>query len=285
MARVQNKLAQRESSRLVRWILAAVLIVSAFLSIFPFLYMAALSLMETSTMKLSWDRLINATYTLDNYRMAFKQGTFLTYIKNSTIITLYAVVVNCLVSAMAAYAFAKKRFTGSRTMYTVYLATMMVPGQVTLIPTFLLLKEMGMLNTYSAIALPTCGAFGVLLIYSFMKQGVPDELLEAADLDGCSELRKFTHIVMPLLKSVIISLAIFTFINVWGNLVLPLVVTTDGDMTTITLAVANMKTSHTATKYGYIMAGNVIAFLPPFILYLFLQKHFVEGIALSGTKM
>ena len=280
-----KRLSRREGSNTVRFILAFVLIISAFISIFPFLYMAALSLMETSTMKLSWDRLINATYTLDNYHMAFKQGTFLTYIKNSTIITLYAVVVNCLVSAMAAYAFAKKRFYGSRTMYTVYLATMMVPGQVTLIPTFLILKEMGMLNTYSAIALPTCGAFGVLLIYSFMKQGVPDELLEAADLDGCSEIRKFTHIVLPLLKSVIISLAIFTFINVWGNLVLPLVVTTDSDMTTITLAVANMKTSHTATKYGYIMAGNVIAFLPPFILYLFLQKQFVEGIALSGTKM
>lgn len=129
-----KRLSRREGSNVVRLILAVVLIVSAFISIFPFLYMLALSLMETSTMKLSWDRLLNATYTLDNYRMAFKQGTFLTYIKNSTIITLYAVVVNCLVSAMAAYAFAKKRFYGSRTMYTVYLATMMVPGQVTLIP-------------------------------------------------------------------------------------------------------------------------------------------------------
>ena len=279
-----KRLASREGSAVVRVILAIVLIVSAFISIFPFLYMLALSLMETSTMKLSWERLISAKYTLDNYKMAFKNGAFLTYIKNSTIVTLYAVVVNCLVSAMAAYAFAKKKFFGSRTMYTLYLATMMVPGQVTLIPTFLILKEMGMLNTYSAVALPTCGAFGVLLIYSFMKQGVPDELMEAAELDGCSEVRKFTRIVLPLLKSVIISLAIFTFINVWGNLVLPLVVYTESDMTTITQAVANMKTSHTATKYGYIMAGNVIAFLPPFILYLFLQKQFVEGIALSGTK-
>lgn len=284
MAKQPKSALNRENNRTVRVILAFVLIVSAFISIFPFLYMALLSFMETSTMKLSWDRILNATYTLDNYKMAFKQGTFITYIKNSTIVTIYAVIVNCLVSAMAAYAFAKKRFAGSRVMYTVYLATMMVPGQVTLIPTFLLLKEMGLLNTYTAIALPTCGAFGVLLIYSFM-QGIPDELLEAADLDGCGEVYKFTRIVLPLLKSVIISLAIFTFINVWGNLVLPLVVTTDGDMTTITLAIANMKTSHTATKYGYIMAGNVIAFLPPFILYLFLQKQFVEGIALSGTKM
>ena len=285
MAKQTKRKLSRENNRVVRVILAVVLSVSAFISIFPFLYMALLSFMETSTMKLSWDRIINATYTLDNYAMAFKQGTFITYIKNSTIVTIYAVIVNCLVSAMAAYAFAKKKFTGSRVMYTAYLATMMVPGQVTLIPTFLILKQMGMLNTYSAIALPTCGAFGVLLIYSFMKQGIPDELLEAADLDGCSEIYKFTRVVLPLLKSVIISLAIFTFINVWGNLVLPLVVTTDGDMTTITLAIANMKTSHTATKYGYIMAGNVIAFLPPFILYLFLQKQFVEGIALSGTKM
>ena len=285
MANKSKQHSLREGSTVVRVILAIVLIVSAFVSIFPFLYMLALSLMDTATMKLSWERLLTAKYTLDNYKMAFKQGAFMNYIKNSTIVTLYAVVVNCLVSAMAAYAFAKKKFFGNRTMYTLYLATMMVPGQVTLIPTFLLLKEMGMLNTYSAVALPTCGAFGVLLIYSFMKQGVPDELLEAAELDGCGEIRKFTRIVLPLLKSVIISLAIFTFINVWGNLVLPLVVYTESDMTTITLAVANMKTSHTKTKYGYIMAGNVIAFLPPFILYLFLQKQFVEGIALSGTKM
>ena len=146
-----------------------------------------------------------------------------------------------------------------------------------------LLKDMGMLNTYSAIALPTCGAFGVLLIYSFMK-GVPDELLEAADLDDCSEFRKFFSIVLPLIKTVLISLAIFTFISVWGSLVLPLIVATEPKLTPLTLAIANMKSSHTATNYGFIMAGNTIAFLPPFILYLFLQKQFVEGIALSGTK-
>lgn len=283
MSNNRLKSPTQEGSRIVRWILAIVLIISAFVSIFPFLYMLLLSFMETSTMKISVERIMTATWTTENYVTAFKNADFLLYLKNSTIITVYAVVVTCIVSATAAYAFAKKKFTGSRMLYMIYLATMMVPGQVTLIPTFLLLKWMGLLNTYTAMVLPTCGAFGVMLIYSFMK-GVPDELLEAADIDGCSELGKFFKIVFPLIKTVLISLAIFTFINVWGSLVLPLIVATDGKLTTLTLAIANMKTARTATNYGFIMAGNVIAFLPPFILYLFLQKQFVEGIALSGTK-
>lgn len=283
MSNNRLKSPTQEGSRIVRWILAIVLIISAFVSIFPFLYMLLLSFMETSTMKISVERIMTATWTTENYVTAFKNADFLLYLKNSTIITVYAVVVTCIVSATAAHAFAKKKFTGSRMLYMIYLATMMVPGQVTLIPTFLLLKWMGLLNTYTAMVLPTCGAFGVMLIYSFMK-GVPDELLEAADIDGCSELGKFFKIVFPLIKTVLISLAIFTFINVWGSLVLPLIVATDGKLTTLTLAIANMKTARTATNYGFIMAGNVIAFLPPFILYLFLQKQFVEGIALSGTK-
>jgi len=245
--------------------------------------MVLMSFMETFSPQLSWADLTADKWTLDNYVQAFRQADFLTYFKNSTIITVYSVLLNLFTASTAAYAFAKKKFTGSKTLYMLYLATMMIPGQVTLIPTFLLLKWMGLLNTYSAMTLPTCGAFGVMLIYSFMK-GVPDELLEAADLDGCSEFRKFFSIVLPLIKTVLISLAIFTFISVWGSLVLPLIVATEPKLTPLTLAIANMKSSHTATNYGFIMAGNTIAFLPPFILYLFLQKQFVEGIALSGTK-
>lgn len=280
--RKQNRI--QDGSRVVKIVLITVLIFSVICSVYPFVYMALLSFMETTSMKLNMDRILHATYTLENYKTLFKQADFLLYIKNSTIITVYAVIVSCLTAAMAAYAFAKKRFPGKQGLFLSFMATMMIPSQVTLIPCFLILKALGMLNTYSAVALPSCGAFGVLLVHQFLEK-LPNDLLEAADIDGCGEMRKFTQIVLPLIKPVLVSLAIFTFINVWGSLVLPLIVNTKAEMTTLTVFIATMKTNMTQTNYGYMMAASLISFLPPFILYLFLQKQFVEGIALSGTKV
>lgn len=272
-----------DGNRVVRTVLIIILLFCVLISIYPFIYMLFLSFMETTSMKLSVERILSAHYTLDNYRSIFRENDFLLYLKNSAIVTVYAVVVTCLISAMAAYAFAKKRFPGRKWMFVVYLATMMIPGQVTLIPCFLILKTLGMLNTYSAMVLPACGAFGTLLVHQFL-QTLPDDLLEAADIDGCSEIHKFICVVLPLIKPVLVSLAIFTFISVWGSLLLPLIVSTKAEMTTLTVAIASMKTAMTQTNYGFMMAASVISFLPPFILYCFLQKQFVEGIALSGTK-
>lgn len=272
-----------DGNRVVRTVLVIILLLCVLISVYPFIYMLFLSFMETTSMKLSVERILSAHYTLDNYRSIFRENDFLLYLKNSAIVTVYAVVVTCLISAMAAYAFAKKRFPGRKWMFVVYLATMMIPGQVTLIPCFLILKTLGMLNTYSAMVLPTCGAFGTLLVHQFL-QTLPDDLLEAADIDGCSEIHKFICVVLPLIKPVLVSLAIFTFISVWGSLLLPLIVSTKAEMTTLTVAIASMKTAMTQTNYGFMMAASVISFLPPFVLYCFLQKQFVEGIALSGTK-
>ena len=265
-------------------LLGFLMILVIFVSIYPFVYMLIISLMKAQSMKLTASRLLNAEWAIDNYARLLKENDFLVYFKNSLLTTLYAVVLNCLSASLAAYAFAKKRFFGKDKLFLGFMATMMIPYQVTLIPCFLILKKLHMLNTYSAVALPSCGAFGVLLIHQFVKS-LPNDLLEAADIDGCSEMRKFWTIVVPLIKPVIISLAIFTFIDVWGNLILPLIVNTKNEMTTLTVAIANMKSSRTVTDYGFMMAAATISFLPPFILYLFLQKQFVEGIALSGTKM
>ena len=262
----------------------ALLIVGMIVSVFPLVYMAILSFMNASSMKLTVERLVNAAYTVENYVRLVTEGDFFTYFKNSAIATIYAVIANCIFCSMAAYGFAKKKFPGKNRIFVGFLATMMIPGQVTLIPTFLILRQLGMLNTYSAIALTSCGAFGVLLIHQFMEK-LPNELLEAADIDGCGEFRKFARIVLPLVKPAIISLAIFTFIDIWGALVLPLIVNTKPEMTTLTMAIANINTKSELVDYGYQMAANMLSFMPPFILYLFMQKQFVEGIALSGTKM
>lgn len=280
--RQRNKI--REGSKTINGLLIVLTLFAVLLSVYPFIYMVLLSLMKTYTMKLSVERLLNAEWTFENYAKLLRQSNLLIYIKNSVIITVYAVFVSCMASSMAAYAFAKKRFFGRRFLFFLFLLTMMIPGQVTLIPCFLILKKLGMLNTYSAIALPSCGAFGVLLVHQFMGN-VPNDLLEAADIDGCSEFKKFFSIVIPLIKPVLISLSIFMFISVWNSLLLPMVVSTKSSSMTLTVAIASMKTKQAATDYGYIMAASTVSFLPPFILYLFLQKQFVEGIALSGTKV
>ena len=269
----------------IRRIYRIILLIVVVFSVSAFIYMLLLSFMRTTSMKLSMERILTAEYTLDNYRTLFGSANFLLYFKNSVIMTAYAVAVTCLVSAMSAYAFAKKRFAGKEGVFLLYLATMMIPTQVTLIPVFLILNKLNMLNTYSAMALPTCGAFGTLLVHQFMKN-VPNELLEAADVDGCNEAYKFIKIVLPLIKPVMISLAIFTFLSVWGSLVLPLIVTTRNEMMTLQIAIANIKNNQFYyTDYGLMMAASTVSFTPPFILYLFLQKQFVEGIAVSGTKL
>ena len=165
------------------------LIFMVVISVFPFIYMVLISLMDTTSMKLSVERIMNAKWTIEHYIGLFgEKGGFLRYILNSTVVTIYACVVTCLISAMAAYAFAKKKFFGRDKIYFVYLMTMMIPSQALLIPTFLIVKACGMLNTYSSLALPTINAFGVILVHSFMKN-LPNDLLEAADIDGCGEIR------------------------------------------------------------------------------------------------
>ena len=252
-------------------------------AIFPFLYMILISLMETHSMRLSIDRILHAKWTLENYEALFiGSGNYGRYILNSTVITVYACAVTCVASSMAAYVFAKKRFAGKDVIFNAYLMTMMIPFQAILIPVFLIVRKMGLLNTYTGIALPMYYAYGVIMLRSFVKN-IPDDLLEAADIDGCNETGKFIKIVLPLMKPAIVSLAIYTFFNVWGNFLWPLIVAS-GDKMTVTQAVASLKSGLTATNYGYMMAGSTIAFLPPFILYLILQKQFVEGIAVSGIK-
>ena len=130
--------------------------------------------------------------------------------------------------------------------------------------------------------LPILNAFGVFLMRQFM-ENVPDELIEAARIDGCGEIRVFRSVVIPLIRPVIISLTVFTFITSWNDFLWPLVICTNQNMHTLTLAISALKGNY-STNYGLVMAGSMIAFLPPFILYIFLQKQFVEGIALSGIK-
>ena len=185
-------------------------------------------------------------------------------------------------ASMAAYGFEKKNFPGKEFLFKIYMLTLMIPGQVTMIPVFIIMKKLGMLNTYFALIVIILNAFGVFLIRQFMSS-VPDELLEAAKVDGCPEYRVFLNIVLPLIKPVLVSLVVFTFVTSWNDFLWPLVSTTDSSMYTLTVSLSLLKTQY-QTNYGLILAGATVSFMFPFLLYAFLQKEFVEGIALGGVK-
>ena len=249
-------------------------------SVAPFLYMLLTSFRHTYRMDFSFDF---RAMDLRNYVAIFNNYSFLDYLFNSLFVVAAACILNTIISSLAGFAFAKKAFPGKEAIFWVYLATMIVPAQVILIPTYMIMRELHLLNNLFALFLPVLNAFGVFLCRQFMKDGIPDELMEAARIDGCRELRIFASIVIPLSKPVLVSLAVFTFITTWNDFIWPLIMITDSAKSTLTLALSTLQGSY-ATNYGLVAAGATLTFLPPFLFYLFMQKQFVEGIAFSGIK-
>lgn len=270
---------KRKTHGSLKIFLGALLLLMALTAIVPFLIMFLFSLTQKTSLNLVFRP---EDFSFANYKMIFSGAKIGRYFVNSVIVVVGACLFNNLFGAMAAYAFSKKKFPGRDKLFFIYLTTMMIPSQVTLIPVFLIMKKLGLINTYFSMMLPFINAFGVFLIRQFMVN-VPDELIEAARIDGCGEFRVFTKIVLPLIKPVLISLTIFTFISAWSDYLWPLILTTTDKMQTLTLAVATLQSNYTI-NYGLVMSGATLSFLPPFILYVILQKQFVEGIALSGIK-
>lgn len=257
-----------------------ILILFAVVCIAPFVYMAIMSFTQSKTLMLHWDD-VHLT-DLSNFQYVLGKDNFLRALLNSVIVVGCSCFFNCIIASMAAYGFAKKRFPGRNILFSIYLFTLMIPGQVTMIPVFIMMNKANLLNTYFSLIVLILNAFGVFLIRSLMDT-VPDELLEAAKVDGCPEYRVFIQIVLPLIKPVLVSLVVFTFVTSWNDFLWPLVATSDSSMYTLTVSLSLLKTQY-AANYGLIMAGATVSFLFPFILYVFLQKQFVEGIALSGIK-
>ena len=254
----------------VLWAEAVLLAVLALAALFPFVYMVLTSMRQTYSMELNFGL---TGLNLRNYSTIFKNFEFGKYLFNSVSVVVIACFFNAVISSTAAYGFEKKKFVGSELLFAVYLATLMVPSQVILIPLFRIAQKLHLLNTYLILALPVVNAFGVFLIRQFITS-VPDDLIEAA---------RIYSIVVPLIKPVLVSLTVFTFITTWNDFVWPLIAITNTNRSTLTLALASLQGNY-ATNYGLVMAGATLTFMPPFILYIFLQKEFVEGIALSGVK-
>lgn len=257
-----------------------VLILFAAICIAPFLYMVVMSFTQSTTLMIKWSDVDFTDFS--NFQYVLGKSGFTRSLLNSIIVVGCSCFFNCVIASMAAYGFEKKNFPGKEALFSIYLITLMIPGQVTMIPVFIIMNKLNLLNTYFALIVLIINAFGVFLIRQFMA-GVPDELLEAALVDGCSDIRIFLQIVIPLIKPVLISLVVFTFVTSWNDFLWPLVSTSKSNMYTLTVSLSLLKTQY-QTNYGLVLAGATVSFIFPFLMYVILQKQFVEGIALSGIK-
>ena len=260
---------------------AGVVLVTLFaiLCVLPLLYMVAVSFTDSESLYIG---LKDLRFDFSNFEYAITKRNFGLALKNSVITVIGSCQLVDIVSAMAAYGFEKKPVPGKETLFQGYLATMMIPGQVILIPMFMMINKAHLTNTFAALILPMVGAFGIFLMRQFMV-AVSNDLLEAAEIDGCGELRRFVTIVLPLVQPALITLTIFTFNATWNNFLWPLIINTRSEMATLPVTMSTLS-SNSTTNYGMVMAGATLTFLFPFVLYIFLQKQFVEGIALGGVK-
>nr|WP_235522370.1 carbohydrate ABC transporter permease [Cellulomonas sp. Root137] len=262
----------------------AVLGVGLVLVVTPFIWMLLGSFKSEGELRANPPTWWPQAPTLDNFRELFTRLDFVQFFTNSIVVALAVTLGNLLFCSMLGYAFAKIDFWGRTWLFRLVLATLMIPGMVTLVPLFVLVSNLGMVNTYFGLILPfLAGPFGVFLMRQFM-QGIPDELVDAARVDGAGELRIFWRVVMPLCKPALATLAILTFLGSWNNFLWPLVVASTEDMYTLPVALALYSVGQNATQYGLLLAGSVVVVVPVLVVFLALQRHFVQGLATTGLK-
>jgi multiple sugar transport system permease protein len=265
------------------WVYAA-LLVGLVLLVGPFLWMVASSVKTSAELHHVPPTWIPQTFTLDNYSTIFTKLNFPQYFVNSVIVATVVVGSNLLFCSMIGYALAKLRFRGKSGVFLIVLATIMVPQTVYLVPLFVLMSNLGFVNSYPGLILPFAAqAFGVFLMRQFIL-GIPDELLEAARMDGAGEFTVFWRVVLPLLGAPLATLGILTFLGSWNNFLWPLIIATSDQMYTLPVAVATFSIGQNAVDYGLLMAGSVVLIAPVLLLFLLLQRFVQQGIATTGLK-
>jgi len=270
-----------------RWLpqtpLYVALIGVAALMLFPFGWMIATSLTSDSQLFVTPPQLIPAPLVPDSYirvAEAFPIGRFLA---NSLVVAAISTTLQVGTSAMAAYAFARLRFRGRDLLFLIYLATLMVPLQVIIVPLFIEMRILGLVNTYPGLILPAiASAFGTFLLrQAFLS--LPRELDEAAFIDGASHWTVFRRIVLPLAGPALATFAIFAFMASWNSFLWPLIVTSSQDLFTLPVGLSNLHGRY-ETAWNLVMAGSTISVIPIVIVYVIAQKHVIRGVALSGIK-
>jgi alpha-1,4-digalacturonate transport system permease protein len=250
----------------------------------PFLWMIATAL-RPAGYEADLSLIPRPYLAFENFARAwnYPRTLFTQYTINSVVIAVVSTVLAVTLNGLAGFAFAKYRFPGRTVLFYLVLATMMVPFQITMIPIYVTVAKLGLINNYWGVILPgTASAFGIFLVRQFM-QTIPDELLDAARIDGASELSIFLRIVVPLSGPVLAVLAIFTFLWRWNDYLLPLLVMNRQPMFTLPIGITNFIGEYRA-EWSLVMAVSLVSILPTVALFLFFQRYFVRGIAMTGMK-
>jgi multiple sugar transport system permease protein len=264
------------------WWLTGALVLGAALMLFPFLWTVITSITPGGSLAAGPTLLVDDP-TLDAYRVLFDALPMARIVVNSLLVALAATLLQLLTGAMAAYAFSRLRFRGKSVVFALYLATLMVPLQVLVVPLFIQLTRLHLNDTYLALLAPSMASgFGVFLLRQAMDQ-VPRELDEAAVLDGANHLRIFVSIVLPLVRPALATVAVLAFMASWNSYLWPLVVIRSPELMTLPLGLATLKGQFT-TQWDVMMAGSVVSIVPIALLYLLAQRHVIAGFSHSGLK-
>ncbi len=259
------------------------LVALTLLSLAPLLWMLSVSFMPAGGASRFPPPLLPDVPTLDNYRALFQRIGMGGYFLNSVLVSTAITLLSLLINATAGYAFAKLRFAGRERLFKVLLAALVIPSQVAMLPLFLMLKEMGLVNSYAGVVIPGLASiFGIFLVRQYARS-IPDELMEAARIDGAGEWRIFFRIVLPMLKPVLVTLAIFTFMGSWNDFMWPLIVLTDASKQTLPVALASLSREH-IQDVEMMMAGAVLTVTPVLLLFLVLQRYYIQGLLLGSVK-
>ncbi|WNB87322.1 carbohydrate ABC transporter permease [Cellulomonas sp. ATA003] len=253
----------------------------ALVVLIPFIWMVSTALKPSSEVFANPPSLIGSTVEWENFAAAWNYLPFGRFMLNGVIVAGIGTIIVVLSSAMAAYAFSRLRWRGRDGVFLIYLGTLMIPQEVLVVPMFILMRELGWVNSYAALIVPWAfTAFGTFLLRQFFLT-VPDELEEAARLDGANRFVIFVRIVLPLAKPAMGTLAVFTFIGYWNSFLWPLLIISDVNMATVPLGL-NMFMGQTGNQWNLLMAASAISILPSLLIVIALQRYLVSGIALSG---
>jgi multiple sugar transport system permease protein len=283
---LENKTRRRQWAALAAMTLGYIVMVAmAAVSLLPFVWMVSTSLKDRSSVFTIPPTLIPDPVLWSNYLDVFQSFPFTRFVANTALITLTVTVGQVLTCSMAAYAFSRMKFKGRDMIFLLYLGTMMIPFQVTLIPTYVMMVWFGWINSYLSLIVPGIlgGVYGTFLIRQFFLT-IPQELEDAAVMDGASPWWIFRAVMVPLSKPVLATYAVFTFMGVWNDFLWPLLMINSQDKMTLTLGITFMAQNRYSTDWPHLMAGTCLSLIPILVLLAVLQRYFVQGITLTGMK-
>ncbi|MDX2695722.1 carbohydrate ABC transporter permease [Streptomyces ipomoeae] len=282
---VSAGLAIGSGSRRSRILVRAVLLLGVLVSLFPFYWLVVMASITTEEILIYPPRMVPGTQLLHNMGEVIDRVPFFTSLFNTVVVSVTGTALVLFFDSLAAFAFAKYEFPAKRLLFGVLLATYMIPAQLSLVPQFVTMANLGWAGSLKALVIPgAANAFGIFWLRQYAKNSLPDELLDAGRIDGAGFFRLYWQVALPLFRPALAFLGIFTFIHLWNDYIWPLVIMIDPDRVTLQVALANLNVAYN-TDYAVVMAGALMSVIPLIVVFLIGARHFLRDLAAGATKM